>query len=211
MSVRRTATDSTHLTERQKAVLSFIERYTNENGMPPTVREIMRTFKFSSTNAVAQYLKVLEKKGFIEKKKNTSRGSIPTSRSSALHVPIVGRIAAGKPIYASENLEGNLIIDRSLCKGEDDLFALRVQGDSMIGDGIYDGDFVIVRRQDHAKKGDIVVALVEDEATVKHFEPAGENLITLVPSNPSHQVVQIDPLRIPFRILGVVVGLFRKY
>jgi repressor LexA len=211
VGARKTSLELTPLTDRQKAVLSFIERYTNENGMPPTVREIMRTFKFSSTNAVAQYLKVLERKGFIEKRKNTSRGSIPRSRSSATYVPIVGRIAAGKPIYASENLEGNLIIDRFLCKGEDDLFALRVQGDSMIGDGIYDGDLVIVRRQDHAKKGDIVVALMEDEATIKHFELVGENLVRLVPSNPAHKVVEVDPSRIPLRVLGVVVGLFRKY
>jgi len=200
------------LTDKQKAVLSFIERYTNENGMPPTVREIMKTFRFSSTNAVAQYLKALEMKGFIEKRKHTSRGSIPKSRSNALHVPIVGRVPAGSPIYASENLEGILVIDGSLWRAtENELFALRVHGDSMVGDGIYEGDFVIVRRQDSAKKGDIVVALVEDEATVKRFEPEGTNLIRLVPSNPSHKVMEVDLSRTPLRILGVVVGLVRKY
>ena len=165
------------LTARQQEMLNYIDREVRTTGVPPSIRQIGAALGISSTNGVRSHLKALEKKGYIHRSLRTSRGIAMLDRLkqvtvSALHetveVPILGRVTAGLPILAVENRDGQLQLDPHLVKGAD-TFALRIEGDSMIGAGILDGDYVLVRPQPTAENGDIVVALLEDEATVKRF------------------------------------------
>jgi repressor LexA len=187
------------LTERQRAVLNWIRGFVLENQMPPTVREIGREFRISSAG-VFGHLKALERKGFLKRGKLGAR-SLELSPAPAQaqaggflsRVPVVGRIAAGVPLLAIENVDGFIAVDPGFLKGEGgDFFALKVKGDSMIEAGIHEGDFVIARKQDTADDGDIVVALIEDEATLKRFrrernrvflEPANRRMKPIYPSD----------------------------
>jgi len=214
------------LTDRQKDVLRFIARTTHERGFPPTIREIGEEFSIRSTNGVNDHLKALERKGYLSRGEQKSRSLVPTpsgrmllglgaSRSSdrMLSVPVVGRVAAGAPLLADQNLEDMVRVDGALLpSGVDgnELFALRIKGDSMTGDGILDGDLVFVRRQSAARRGDIIVALIENEATCKRYYPEG-NRIRLQPSNPRLEPIFVTPEdHREMAILGVVVGVFRK-
>ncbi len=213
------------LTERQGQILGFITNSIDERGYPPTLREIGRHFGIRSTNGVNDHLKALEKKGFLSREDLKSRamrpvsrplgggvakGSVPVSDSSLCEVPILGQVAAGEPLLAVENVEDTVRVDRSLVAASQDVFGLRVVGESMIEDGIFSGDFVFVKRTPVAKKGDTVVAMIEGEATVKRyypekgkvrFQPANQNMEPIVMSR--EQSRQVD-------ILGVVVGVYRK-
>jgi repressor LexA len=214
------------LTDRQKEVLRFIARTAEERGFPPTIREIGEEFSIRSTNGVNDHLKALERKGYLSRCEQQSRSLVPTSSGRQLlglgtgrdldrtvEVPVVGRVAAGAPLLAEENLEDAVRLDEALLPSGHagkEIFALRIKGDSMIGDGIFDQDLVFVRRQSTARTGDIVVALIENEATCKRYFPEGHR-IRLQPSNP-----RLEPIYVSrqdhreIAILGVVVGVYRK-
>lgn len=198
------------LTERQQAILDYIVEMTRSRGFPPTLREIGLAFGIRSTKGVNDHLEALEKKGRIRREKDLSRAievvGVAPFRDEVCAVPVLGRIAAGTPLLATENVETSLLLDRSLLHG-DQSFLLRVQGDSMVGAHICDGDYVLVRPQETADDGEIVAALLDDEATVKRFwrDPEG---VRLEPENPALRPIRVAPDQ-PFRILGKVVGVLR--
>ncbi len=220
------------LTERQEKILSFIKKSIQDQGYPPTIREIGEHFGIRSTNGVNDHLKALERKGYLMRGELKSRalsvieggrsgggrlGRISRRELSAVaegevvEVPVVGKVAAGAPILAQENITDHVRIDSMLLgDGGRKVFALRVTGDSMIGDGIFDGDYIFVRKQLQAGAGEIVVAMIEDEATVKRYYPEGDR-VRFQPSNPRLQPIYVH--REDFRetqIIGVVVGVYRK-
>ena len=204
------------LTDRQREVLEFIQAFTQEHGVPPTVREIGGRFHVTP-RAAFDHLRALERKGFLRRRATEGRTSraltLAVPPAKAHEVPILGRIAAGQPLLAEENREGELPIAAGALPGRgEDLFALRVRGESMISAHICDGDLVLVRRQDSAQLNDIVVALVEsdagDEATVKRFQRDGERVV-LKPEHPTMVPIVVDARAV--RILGKVVGLLRGF
>jgi len=250
------------LTERQQKILTFIKQSIEEQGYPPTIREIGEAFGIRSTNGVNDHLKALERKGYLLRGELKSRalsvidggageasavdersrgqsfqrapGRFPALRrapeleeadlpglsgegshesSDIVDVPVVGKVAAGAPILAQENITDHVRIDSFLLGDKATarkVFALKVSGDSMIGDGILDGDYIFVRKQLHAAAGEIVVALIEEEATVKRFYPEGDR-IRFQPSNPRLKPIYVA--REEFRetqIIGVVVGVYRR-
>jgi repressor LexA len=198
------------LTPRQTETLAFVNRYVSKHGVPPTVREVAAALGLASTNAAAQLLDQLVRRGVIRKVSRRSRGiRVGHQAGTTTGIPILGRIAAGQPIYAAENLEGTMSPDPFLVGDPERTFALRVEGDSMIGDGILPGDYIFVRRQPVAERGQIVVALLDDEATVKRYFPDGTDFL-LVASNPAYAPIKVDPSRTRFELLGVVTGVFRK-
>ena len=211
----------TQLTERQEEILIFIKQFREESGYPPTLREIGKKFGISSTFGVKRHLDALVKKGYLNIESNASRGisflkaDDEIVKSSALNekneifakIPIVGRVAAGTPITAIENIEGSIIIDPAFIKKAEDSFALRVKGDSMIDSGIFDGDLVIVIPNKSVMNGEIVVAMLDDEVTVKTFENKN-NQIRLIPSNNNYQPIEITTGR-EFSIVGKVAGVVR--
>lgn len=204
------------LTDRQKEVLEFISKHVANQGYPPSIREIGKEFGIRSTNGVRGILQALERKGEIRRSPHLSRGIElihPEARSVAFeapvsNIPIVGRVAAGQPILAEQNIEGFIAIDRDLLKGEN-TFALRVKGDSMVGAGIFDGDLVFARQQSDVNRGDIVVALIDDEATVKYYYPEN-GTIRLEPANRFYGPIVVDRSTPGFHLAGKVVGVFRK-
>lgn len=208
--------DRTKLTEKQREILSYIAEMLRTTGYPPTIRQIGARFGITSTNGVRTHLRALQKKGYIKRSPYTSRGIELLSHGlkraltkEVTEVPLVGRVAAGAPILAVENIEDILLMDRELFKGEEKLFALRVRGDSMVEAGILDGDHVIVRQQETAEIGDIIVALLGDEATVKIFRRGANGEIILVPANSRMQPIVAVPGQVEVKILGKVVGLLR--
>lgn len=194
------------LNERAREIYQFIQRYRREKGSAPTIREIGRQFEISSTNGVRYYLNLLEKAGYIRRTGGISRGIGPSSESGTHGIPVLGRVAAGQPILAEENWSGSLELG-GLFGETERLFALQVRGDSMIDAGILPGDYVIVHKQETARPGETVVALVGDEATVKYYQPR-KGHVELVAANEKYQpiVVKEDP---DFRILGAVRGVIR--
>ncbi len=200
------------LTQRQRAVLDFIIRCIREEGCPPTIAEMGVEFGITSTNGVNDHLVALERKGYISRTSKARSIRITQKAAAGLYqsevgvLPLVGRIAAGQPILAEENVEDHVPVAASLARRN--AYCLRVQGDSMIEDGILDGDIIIVDRDKRPGVGDVVVALVEDEeATVKHFHPDG-GIIELRPAN-----ADMEPMRYPaqsVRLQGVVVALQRS-
>lgn len=206
----------TELTDRQKEILDFINSYREVNGYPPTIREIAKHFNLSSTFGVKKHLDALVKKGFLHIESNASRGistlqnDIYIEKNEIFNkIPVVGRVAAGSPILAEQNIEGSLIIDPSFIKNNEDCFALKVKGNSMINVGIFEGDFVIVIPKHEAKNGDIIVALIDDEATVKIFENKNGE-IRLLPANESYQPIEIKN-NINFSLAGKVKGIIRYF
>ncbi|MBX5480312.1 MAG: transcriptional repressor LexA [Myxococcaceae bacterium] len=211
------------LTERQREILSFIVKETETRGFPPTIREIGEEMDIRSTNGVNDHLKALERKGYLIRGEQQSRSLVPTKRArmvlglgpkkdpNLIEVPLLGRVAAGAPLLATENVEDSVRIDSFLLGGNGrEVFALRVKGESMIEDGIHDGDYLFVRKAPSASPGDIVVALIEDEATVKRYYPEGDR-IRFQPANSAMQPIYVE--RSQFRstmILGIVVGVYRQ-
>lgn len=198
------------LTAKQKEVLEYIAELVRTRGYPPTLDELGKRFGIRSTNGVRAHLRALERKGYIRRRARTSRGielTIPiapfASTDHVIEVPMVGRVAAGLPLLAVENIEGTLILDKGLVKGEG-CFALRVKGESMVEDGILDGDYVLVRPQASAENGDVVVALLGDEATVKRFYRE-KHRVRLQPANSRMEPIFVKEAR----ILGRVVALVR--
>ena len=205
------------MTQRQREVLGFMRGFSDKHGAPPTVREIAERFRFTP-RAAFDHLRALERKGMLHRRetdKRVSRTLVLTDRGSERarrerDIPILGSIAAGTPIFAIENRE-DVIPVRSewLASKGGDVFALRVRGDSMIQAHIADGDLVLVRKQESAAAGDIVAALVDQEATVKRFATEGGTVV-LKPDHPTMKPIVVDPRRAEFRILGKVIGLIRE-
>jgi repressor LexA len=204
------------LTDRQKAVLDFIGRSIELRGYPPTLREIGQHMGIRSTNGVNDHLKALEKKGYLEREDLKSRALRPISLAGAgptgnvVEVPILGRVAAGEPLLAIEQAEDTVKVDRFFLGAHREVFALKVKGDSMIEAGILDGDFIFVRKQLSAHHGDIVVAMINDEATVKYFHPEGDEIV-FRPAN-----TRLQPIVVRKRdwksvnLIGLVVGVYRR-
>jgi len=198
------------LTERQRTILDYIIECIRDRGCPPTIAEICDEFGMASTNGAHDALVALEKKGYIERSSKARGIRITEKASPGLYLsevgvlPLVGRVAAGQPILAEENIEGHIPVTASMARER--AYCLRVSGDSMIEDGILDGDVIIVDQGREPRRGDVVVALVEDEATVKHYHPHGAE-VELRPANAT-----MAPMRYPsqaVRLQGVVVGLQR--
>ena len=191
----------------QQRILDFIKSEIELKGYPPSVREICAAVGLKSTSTVHAHLNSLEKQGLIRRDSTKPRalevldGSLQRGRS----VPLIGRVTAGQPILAVENIEDYLMLPQNML-GSDDIFCLRVQGESMIEAGILDGDIVVLRQQDAAENGDIVAALVEDEATLKRiFYEKGH--VRLQPENPA-----MDPIIVPdAQVLGKLVALIRQF
>lgn len=212
------------LTDRQKEILTFIVKETESRGFPPTIREIGEEMDIRSTNGVNDHLKALERKGYLLRGEQQSRALVPTKRarlvlglgsnkkdSDILDIPVLGRVAAGAPLLAVEHIEDSVKIDSFFLGGNGrEVFALRVKGESMIEDGIFDGDYLFVKKTPGAQPGDIVVALIEDEATCKRYYPEADR-IRFQPANAKMEPIYVE--KSDFRstmILGLVVGVYRK-
>ncbi len=228
-----TTPDPASLTERQRLVLTFIEAHIRQHGFPPTIREIGRHLAIKSTNGVNDHLNALQKKGFLTREEGKSRtlqltrgddgddraadgGHEPpmlaANDDDAIDVPLLGRVAAGAPILAEQHREDTVRVSSFFLgnNARHKIFALTVVGDSMIEDGIFDGDYLFVKKQPVARTGEIVVAMIEGEATVKRFFPEGDR-IRFQPANSRLKPIFVD--KASFRqtdILGVVVGVYRK-
>ncbi len=201
------------LTPTQERVFSFLKNYLEKKGFPPTLREIASHFGLKGPKAPQKTLAILERKGYIRKIPGGSRtieilSPWPIRRAQTLPIPIVGRVQAGEPILAVENIEGYVNLDRNLVSSED-VFLLRVQGDSMIDAHIQDGDFALVKPQSNAENGEIVVALIEDEATIKRIFQK-RDLIRLEPANPKMEPIIIKKGEKNVILVGKVIGIFRK-
>jgi repressor LexA len=207
--------DKKELTSTQERVLIFLKDFLGKEGYPPTLREIASHFGLKGPKAPHKTLDILERKGFLRRTRGGSRAIeilgpplLPLQAGSTLSVPIVGTVRAGEPILAVENIEGYVNLDRSLLSAED-VFLLRVQGNSMIDAHIQDGDFALVKPQPNAENGEIVVALVEDEATIKRIFQK-RDLVRLEPANPSMEPIVVKKGEKRVTIVGKVVGIFRK-
>jgi repressor LexA len=192
------------ITKRQQQILQFIRDAIETTGAPPTRAEIARAFKFRSANAAEDHLRALAHKGVIELVPGTSRGIQLKTRG----LPLVGRVAAGNPILAEENIEAHYQIDSGLFHPRAD-YLLKVRGMSMREAGILDGDLLAVHRTPKADNGEIVVARVEDEVTVKRFYRR-QNKVRLLPENPAFSAIEIDLQRQAFAIEGIAVGVIRN-
>jgi len=198
------------LTSRQEKLLAYILDSIRTTGRPPTVREICRAFGFRSTGTARDHLRALEHKGHLKKHRGQSRGLVPQNWPKILRdqfppMPILGRVPAGGPLLAEENIEGTLDLSGEFA-GEK-VFALKVHGDSMIEAGICENDLVVVRAQTHAEPGEIVVALVDGEATVKRLARRGGKL-WLQPANHAYDPI---PVGGDTKVLGRVIGVIRSY
>jgi len=217
------------LTPRQQQVLNVIEAKIAGEGFPPTIREIGDRLGISSTNGVNDHLKALERKGYLQRSQGKSRGCVPVPSSSPrkrstsnvvplegvrfnedlVEIPVHGKIAAGQPIEAVDHREDSVKIDRFFLGKNKDVFALRVVGESMINDGINDGDFIFVRKQQNATRGSIVVAMIDGEATVKRFFPEGDR-IRFQPANDTMKPIYVSASEFrETQIVGIVVGIYR--
>ena len=197
---------SKSLTERQAAILSFIKEFASDKGYPPTIPEIQKEFGIRSPNGVNNHLKALIRKGYI--KRDSSRARALEIIGWQKGLPIVGNIAAGAPILAEQNLEGYFKLDE-IYRDSDDIFILRVKGDSMIKAGIFDRDYVIVRLQQTLEPGEIGVAILGDTATVKRIYCDG-NIVKLVPENDAMKPITVTRTDPSFSIGGKVIGVVRQ-
>lgn len=199
------------LTRRQKQILDFIRESVRDRGVAPTHREICERFGFSSYGTAHKHLKLLEGKGYLRRHWNQKRGVevVEAEEAGTGRVPFLGTIAAGRPIEAVATNEEVVIPEQLLASRVGDHFVLKVQGDSMIEEGIHDGDMVVVLRRDEARAGEMVVALVNgDDVTLKRFFPEGER-VRLQPANHRMAPLYVDAAQV--RVQGIVVGLMRKF
>lgn len=206
------------LSPRQRAMLDFIVAAMDQRGVAPTYREIGAALGIGSTNGVSDHIKALIKKGYLERAADpgSPRSLVPTTRATGfieddgvVGVPVLGRIAAGLPLLAEENYEGTLRVDAGMLPAGGKVFALVVTGDSMIEDGIHDGDFLFVRQQKQVRNGEIAVVMVDGEATVKRFyrEPDG---IRLQPANSAMKPIYVKPSDGEVDLVGIAVAVFRR-
>lgn len=198
------------LTRRQREILTFVQRYADAHGYPPSVREIGQALGLTSSSTVHSHLAALERKGYLRRDPSKPRAlevlkderEVPTKK--VISVPVIGRVAAGQPILAQQNIEDYFPLPVDFVR-TDECFILRVSGDSMINAGIYDGDLLVVRRQQTADNGDIVVARLEDEATVKRFFKEDDR-VRLQPENPTMEPIYTRDLTVE----GVALAVIRK-
>jgi repressor LexA len=204
-----------NLSPRQKDILEFINKKIKESGYPPSVREIAKAVNLSSSATVHSHLKKLEEKGYLKRNQSKPRAiSILTDydkvsdsgHGNMVYVPVVGRIAAGRPILAEENIEDYFPLTDDFVRGKKEVFILRVRGDSMVNAGILDRDYIVVRKQESAINGEIIVALIDNEATVKRFFKTDKK-IKLMPENDYMDPIILDDVK----IIGKVIGVIRKY
>src|SRR5574338_73287 len=208
------------LTDRQEEILNFIQLFLQENGYPPTLREIGKRFNISSTFGVKRHLEALTKKGYLNILSNASRGITITrdefeqtatinigENNNNNKIPIIGRVAAGSPILAEENIEGTIVIDPMFLKKDSESFALKVKGDSMVDAGIFEDDLVIISPKANTVNGDIIVARIEDEVTVKIYENKNQQ-IRLIPQNKLYEPIVIKNKN-EFSMVGKVTGVVR--
>ena len=212
-------TDRAELTDRQREILDFVQAYVARNAYPPSVRDICEAVGLSSTSTVHAHLNTLEEKGFIRRDAASARaisviagdgepvdlGDSTTLIRNIVNLPLVGQVAAGMPILAEENIEENLSLPRQVV-GDSASFMLTVRGDSMIDAGIFNGDYVVVREQPTASNGDVVVALIDSEATVKTYYREADR-IRLQPENSTMEPIYV---RDNVTILGKVIALLRR-
>ncbi|WAS92866.1 transcriptional repressor LexA [Nannocystis punicea] len=206
------------LTHRQQQALDFISSCLDANGYPPTLREIGEHMGIRSTNGVNDHLKALERKGYLVREELKSRALRPvdapdsTARVRTTEIPILGRVAAGQPILADENVTNRISVDQFFLHGNQprEVFGLVVHGESMIEDGIFDGDYVFVRRQATAERGEIVVAMIEGEVTCKRYYLEGDK-IRLQPGNEAMQPIYVHRGdHRAFELVGKVIGVYRS-
>lgn len=209
------------LTTRQREILDYLIGHLGDKGYPPTIREIREAFGLSSNRGVVDHLKALEKKGYIRRTKGSSRAieiihnDAPGRGSDKgyrdlVRYPVAGRIVAGEPAPPIEDEEDGFLIDGELFGAGGD-FLLEVKGDSMTGDHILEGDLVVVRRAERCENGDTVVATIDGEATVKRFQRVGDE-IELRPANPSYEPIVLSANRMQnCRLIGIVIGVIRRY
>jgi repressor LexA len=201
------------LTPSQQNVMSFIVKHQKKAGAPPTIREIALKIGCKSLNAVRQHLRLIEQKGYIKLVPGRARGielAVGFEQEMAgneILVPLIGTVAAGKPITAVENIDGYISLDKSIFKGKE-LFTLRVRGDSMKNIGVLDGDIAIVRQQADANNTDVVVAIIDGEATLKRYFRQ-DNAVILHPENPAYQDIIVNSSK-DLWIVGKMVGVMRK-
>src|SRR5438045_2209793 len=228
------------LTQRQQMVLDFIRQSITDRGYPPTLREIGAKMGIRSTNGVNDHLRALERKGYLTREDMKSRalrptplsatgltgvqiplphtngngvlgGASPANDDDLVEIQVVGRVAAGQPLLAEEHVIDTVRIDRGLVRGGREVFGLKVHGDSMIDAGILSGDYIFVRKQLTANRGDIVVALIGDEATVKYYYPE-KDYVRFQPANKTMAPILVRAVDFrPTMLLGVVVGVFRRF
>jgi repressor LexA len=196
--------------EKQREVYEFLKKFTEDKGYPPSVREICEAVSLRSTSTVHGHLKRLEKKGLIKRDPTKPRAleitELALHKKELIDIPIVGKVTAGMPILAVENIEDTFSIPINYIKNTNELFILNVTGDSMIEAGIFDGDLAIIEKCDYAENGDIVVALIENEATIKTFYKEVDH-IRLQPQNKTMDPIIVDNCK----ILGRIAGLYRTY
>jgi repressor LexA len=211
LTLVRDEDDRDALTDRQREILDFITRSIAKRGYPPTLREIGSHFGIKSTNGVNDHLRALEKKGYLHREDLKSRALRPiVSTGQTVEVPILGKVAAGQPLLATRNYDDTVKVDRFFIGQNREVFALRVKGESMIEDGIFDGDYVFVKKQLQANPGETVVVMIDDEATVKRYYPEGET-IRFQPANASMQPILVRKRDFKsVNILGIVIGVYRK-
>ncbi len=199
-----------NLTARQAEILELIRQYISDTGYPPTRAEIAQELGFRSPNAAEEHLKALARKGAIEMIPGTSRGiRLPENAESGL--PLIGRVAAGNPILAEENIEDRVDLPAGFFQPRAD-YLLRVRGDSMIDAGIFDGDLLAVHKTQQATNGQIVVARIEDEVTVKRFQRTrSRNQVLLLPENEAYDPIKVDLATQAFAIEGLSVGVIRQH
>ncbi|WP_066873706.1 transcriptional repressor LexA [Clostridium mediterraneense] len=199
-----------NISQKQKEIYDFLVKYTTEKGYPPSVREICSAVSLKSTSTVHGHLKRLEKKGFIYRDPTKPRAleilELNNSKKEILDIPIVGNVTAGLPILATENIEDTFQLPLNYVKHDKDLFILKVLGTSMIEAGILDGDLAIIEQTNVAQNGDIVVALIDNEATIKTFYKE-KNFFRLQPENSTMEPIIVNECS----ILGKLVGIYREY
>jgi repressor LexA len=214
--------------DKKSQIYQFIQSEISKRGLPPTIREIGKRFDISSTNGVRYFLGRLEDEGLIKRQNRTARGiSIAQARSrrsppsivgsieadtfgGIRSVPILGRVPAGKPVFTEEYVEGSILLDERIARGYE-VFAVKVKGDSMIGAGINDGDIAVVKRNMSPQTGDLAVALIDDEVTLKRFLKRGKSIV-LKPENENYPEIMLSALdNKEIRILGTVIAIVRQY
>lgn len=206
------------LSPRQREILDFIVTRLDQRGVAPSYREIGAALGITSTNGVSDHIKALIKKGYLSRgaEAGSPRSLVPTTQATGfvesdgvVGVPVLGRIAAGKPLLAEENYEGTVRVDSSMLPPGGNVFALVVTGESMIEDGIHDGDILFVKQQKQARNGEIAVVLVDGDATVKRVFREG-NRLRLQPANQAMQPFYVDATNGDCEVVGVAVGVFRQ-
>ena len=196
------------LTSRQEEILNLIKDHLKEKGFPPTRADISKTFGFKSPNAAEQHLRAIEKKGFISILPGASRGIVLNQKE--IGIPVIGLVAAGQPILAEENVENKLEVPTSMFKQKADFF-LRVKGESMKDVGINEEDLIAVKKSKECKNGDIVVARINDEVTVKTFKSNGEGEVILQAENKNFDSIKVNVSEEDFFIEGICVGVIKRF